>query len=59
VQEELRHGSTSTSQQHGGDGEEDLALLEKGKKKIEQGPKCGAKQQEHVDVFVATGGISS
>jgi hypothetical protein len=33
VQEELRHGSTSTSQQHGGDGEEDLALLAKGKKK--------------------------
>jgi hypothetical protein len=37
VQEELRVGSGSSSQQHGEDGDEDLALLEKGKKKTKQG----------------------
>jgi hypothetical protein len=47
VQEELRVGSRSSSQQQGGDGDEgDLALLEKGKKKTKQGPKGGAKQPQ-------------
>jgi hypothetical protein len=48
VQEELRHGSTSTSQQQGvGDGDEgDLAFVAQGKKKTGQGPKGGAKQQQ-------------
>lgn len=46
VYEELRFGSGSTSQQHGGDDEGDLALLAKGKKKTKKGPKGGAKQQQ-------------
>jgi hypothetical protein len=46
VQEELRVGSRSTSQQCGGDGDEDLALLVKGKKKTKKSPKGGAKQQQ-------------
>jgi hypothetical protein len=46
VQEELRVGSGSTSQHRGGDGDEDLALLVKGKKKTKKGPKGGAKQQQ-------------
>jgi hypothetical protein len=37
VQEELRFSSGSTSQQHVGEGEEDLALYIKGKKKTGQG----------------------
>ena len=48
--EELRLSSGSTSQQHVGEGEEDLALYAKGKKKIgqgaRQGPKGGAKPQK-------------
>jgi hypothetical protein len=44
VQEELRHGSTSTSQQQGvGDGEGDLSFVAQGKEKNGQGPKGGAK----------------
>jgi hypothetical protein len=46
VQEELRVGSGSTSQQRGGDDEGDLSLLAKGKKKTKKGPKGGAKQQQ-------------
>jgi hypothetical protein len=46
VQEELRVGSRSTSQQHGGDDEGDLALLAKSKKKTKKAPKGGAKQQQ-------------
>jgi hypothetical protein len=46
VQEELRILSRSTSQQHGGDDGEDLALSAKGKKKTKKGPKGGAKQQQ-------------
>jgi hypothetical protein len=47
VQEELRVGSGSSSQQRGEDGDEgDLALLAKGKKKTKQWPKGGAKQQQ-------------
>jgi hypothetical protein len=47
VQEELKVGSRSSSQQQGGDGEEgDLALMAKGKKKTKQCPKGGAKQQQ-------------
>jgi hypothetical protein len=46
MQEEFSHGSTYTSQLHNGDGEEDLALFAKGKKKTGQGPKGGAKQQQ-------------
>ena len=48
MQEELKHGSTSTSQQQGvGDGDEgDLAFVAKGKEKTGQGPKGGAKQQQ-------------
>jgi hypothetical protein len=45
VQEELRVGSLSTSQQRGGDDEGDLSLLAKGKKKTKKGLKGGAKQQ--------------
>jgi hypothetical protein len=45
VQEELRVGSGSTSQQRGGDDEGNISLLEKGKKKTKKGPKGGAKQQ--------------
>ena len=41
--EELRVVSQSSSQQQREDGEEDLALLAKGKKKTKQGPKIGAK----------------
>jgi hypothetical protein len=45
MQEELRVGFRSSSQQQGEDGDEgDLALLAKGKKKTKQGPKGGAKQ---------------
>jgi hypothetical protein len=44
LQEELRVGMTS--QQRGEDGDEDLALLAKGKKKTKQGPKGRAKQQQ-------------
>jgi hypothetical protein len=46
VQEELSVGSGSTSQQHGGDNEGDLALLARGKKKTKKGPKGGAKQRQ-------------
>jgi hypothetical protein len=46
VQEETRRGSGSTSQQRGGEIEEDLALLAKGKRKTKKGPKVGAKQQQ-------------
>jgi hypothetical protein len=46
VQEELRFGSGSSSRQHGGIDEGDLALLAKGKKKTKKGPKGGAKQQQ-------------
>jgi hypothetical protein len=46
VQEELGFGSRSSSQQHGGDDEGDLALLAKGNKKTKKGPKGGAKQQQ-------------
>jgi hypothetical protein len=46
VQEETRRGSGSTSQQRGGEVEEDLSPLEKGKKKTKKGPKVGAKQQQ-------------
>jgi hypothetical protein len=45
VQEELRVGSRSTSQQRGGDDEGDLALFAKGKK-TKKSPKGGAKQQQ-------------
>jgi hypothetical protein len=48
VQEELRVGLGSTSQQRGGDDGEDLALSAKGKKKTKKGPKGGAKQQQKV-----------
>jgi hypothetical protein len=43
VQEEIRVGSGSTSQQRGGDDKVDLSLLAKGKKKTNKGPKGGAK----------------
>jgi hypothetical protein len=47
VQEELRCSSGSSGQQHIAEGEEDLALWTKGKKKASkgarQGPKGGAK----------------
>jgi hypothetical protein len=50
VQEELRFISRSSGQQHVVEGEEDLALYTKGKKKTSQGaregPKRGAKPQE-------------
>jgi hypothetical protein len=50
VQEELRCSSGSSGQQHIAEGEEDLALWTKGKKKVDkgarQGPKMGAKPQE-------------
>jgi hypothetical protein len=50
VQEELRCSSGSSGQQHVAEGEEDLALWTKGKKKTgqgaRQGPKRGAKPQE-------------
>jgi hypothetical protein len=46
VQEELKIGSGSTSQQHRGDDGEDLALSAKGKKKTKKGPKGEAKQQQ-------------
>jgi hypothetical protein len=46
VQEELRVGFGSTSQQRGEDDEGHLALLAKGKRKTKKGPKGGAKQQQ-------------
>jgi hypothetical protein len=46
VQNELRFGSVSSSQRHGGDDEGDLDLLEKGKKRTKKSPKGGAKQQQ-------------
>jgi hypothetical protein len=46
VQEELKIGSGSTSQQRGRDDGEDLALSERGKKNTKKGPKGGAKQQQ-------------
>jgi hypothetical protein len=46
VQEENRIGSGSTSQQHGEDGDENVALSAKSKKKTKKGPKGGDKQQQ-------------
>ena len=54
VQEELRCSSGSSGQQRISEGDEDLALWSKGKKKVgkgaRQGPKMGAKPRERVAV---------